>query len=127
MDPNIAELEKELKGVTPVPPEGASDEGRIVGRWAKPQFQRRLLGAGAAVALVTLGLIYYYHGRVSTDDAQVDGHITPVASKIYGNVAEVLVNDNQQVKAGQVMARIDARDYQVKVGQAQAALALAQS
>jgi membrane fusion protein (multidrug efflux system) len=75
---------------------------------------------------VTLALLYYYHNRVSTDDAQVDGHITPVASKIYGNVAKVLVDDNQQVKAGQVLVRIDPGDYQAKVDQAKAALALAE-
>ena len=56
----------------------------------------------------------------------MDGHITPVASKIYGKVAEVLVDDNQHVKAGQVLARIDARDYQAKVDQAKAARALAE-
>jgi membrane fusion protein (multidrug efflux system) len=50
-----------------------------------------------------------------------------VASKVYGNVAEVLVTDNQQVKAGQVLVRIDARDYQAKAAQAKAALALAES
>ena len=66
-------------------------------------------------------------GHVSTDDAQVDGHIIPVSAKIYGNVAEVLVNDNQQVKQGQVLVRIDPRDYQAKVDQARAALAFAES
>ena len=43
--------------------------------------------------------------RVSTDDAQVDGHIAPVSARIYSNVIEVLVNDNQQVKQGQVLER----------------------
>ncbi len=62
-----------------------------------------------------------------TDDAQVDGHITPVASKIYGRVAEVLVLDNQPVKAGQVLVKIDPRDYQAALDQAKAQLALAEA
>jgi membrane fusion protein (multidrug efflux system) len=65
--------------------------------------------------------------HVSTDDAQVDGHIVPVSSKIYSNVVEVLVNDNQQVKQGQVLVRLDPRDYQAKADQLRAAVAVAQS
>jgi membrane fusion protein (multidrug efflux system) len=93
---------------------------------------RRKLWIGlvlAAVILAAAGLFAYMHyqGRVSTDNAQIDGHIVPVASKIYGTVAEVLVNDNQLVKAGQVLVRIDPRDYQARVDQAKAALAYAES
>ena len=75
-----------------------------------------LLGAGGAYAWAHL------NGRESTDNAQIDGHIVPVASKIYGTVSEVLVHDNQRVKAGDVIVRIDARDYQARVDQAKAAL-----
>jgi len=124
MEPNIAEIEKELIPVAPPP---AAENGKQPGRWAAPGFRRAVLGVAAAVGVVIVGLILHYHNRVTTDDAQVDGHITPVASKVYGNVAEVLVTDNQQVKAGQVLVRIDARDYQAKAAQAKAALALAES
>ena len=89
---------------------------------------RRLLAVGGAVALATIvGLFVYYHDRESTDDAQVDGHITPMASKVYGRVSQVLVDDNQPVRAGQVLAKIDPRDYQAAVDQAKAALLLAES
>lgn len=89
---------------------------------------RRLLGAGALVVLVAaLALFLYYRNRESTDDAQVDGHITPIAAKISGRVGEVLVHDNEPVKAGQVLVRIDPRDYQAALDNAKAALALAQS
>ena len=88
---------------------------------------RRGLIIGAIVVVgVSLGLFLYFHNRESTDDAQVDGHITPVASKIYGRVAKVLIDDNQSVKAGQVLVQIDAADYQAAVDQAMAALALAE-
>ena len=89
---------------------------------------RSLLVVGGLVLLAALfALLVYYHNRETTDDAQVDGHITPIASKIYGRVAEVLVTDNEPVKAGQVLVKIDPRDYQAALDQAKAALALAES
>ena len=87
-------------------------------------------GLFAAVVLLAVGSVaawLYYRNRVSTDDAQVDGHLAPVASKIYGSVSEVLVNDNQKVKAGDVLVRIDPRDLETRVNQARAALASAGS
>jgi membrane fusion protein (multidrug efflux system) len=87
-----------------------------------------LLITGGIVALtVIVGLFLYYRQRESTDDAQVDGHITPIAAKIGGRVQQVFVNDNEAVKAGQVLLKIDPRDYQAAVDQAQAALDVAQS
>jgi membrane fusion protein, multidrug efflux system len=92
-----------------------------------PKVKRSLGIAGVVLAAAFLSLLLYYHNRESTDDAQVDGHITPVSSKVYGRVAEVLVNDNEPVKAGQVLVRIDPRDYQATLDQTKAALALAES
>jgi len=69
----------------------------------------------------------HYRDRVSSDDAQVDGHVSAVAPKIAGNVIEVAVNDNQPVKAGQMLVRIDPRDYQARVDLAKASLAQAES
>jgi len=84
---------------------------------------------GALIVLAGIGTYVWIHSldRVSTDDAQVDGHIIPISPKIYGKVLEVMVDDNQQVKQGQVLVRIDPEDFQAKVDQAQAALAVAQS
>src|SRR4249919_3247993 len=63
-------------------------------------------GIGALVlAAAATSAFIYYDGRVSTDDAQVDAHIAPVAPKVSGNIVEVLVDDNQAVKAGQVLLR----------------------
>src|SRR5258708_7597351 len=94
---------------------------------ANPKVKRLLIGGGAVVLTAIAGLFLYYHDRETTDDAQVDGHITPMASKVYGRVAQVLVDDNQAVKAGQVLVKIDPRDYQAALDQAKASLALAES
>jgi len=108
------ELEEPL---VPAPPKGIKN----------PKVQR-FLGLGAIVLVaVAIGLFLYYQNRESTDDAQVDGHITPIAAKISGRVQEVLVRDNEPVKAGQVLVQIDPRDYQAALDNANAALALAQS
>jgi membrane fusion protein (multidrug efflux system) len=79
-----------------------------------------------AVAVGVYAIYMHFRDRVSTDDANVDGHISAIAPKITGNVIEVAVLDNQQVKAGQVLVRIDARDYQAAVDVAKAALAQAE-
>src|SRR5260370_574376 len=92
-----------------------------------PRVRRLLAVGGLALLVAVIGLIVYYHNRETTDDAQVDGHITPIASKIYGRAAEVLVTDNEPVKAGQVLVRIDPRDYEASLDQAKAQLALAES
>ena len=77
------------------------------------------LGAASAYA--------YFARRVSTDDAQVDAHIAPIAAKVSGDVSEILVADNQVVHAGDVLLRIDPRDYQARVDQACAQLVAAES
>ena len=86
-----------------------------------------VLGGGFVLALVALGFWLHFRYRISTDDAQVDGDIYPIAAKISGSVLEVLITDNQHVKAGEVLVRIDPRDYQAKVDQMKAALTLAES
>src|SRR5229473_1053305 len=111
--------------VRPIPEEFLLDEPPK--GLKNPKVRRLLVLGGSVLLLALIGLLAYYHNRESTDDAQVDGHITPVASKIYGRVAEVLVNDNEPVKAGQVLVKIDPRDYQASLDQAKAALALAES
>ena len=79
------------------------------------------------IALAAAGLWLHYRYRVSTDDAQVDGHIGPISSKVSGTVSQVLIENNQHVQAGQVLVRIDPRDYESNLKQARAALALAES
>jgi len=90
------------------------------------KLRTRLILGGFILLAALLGLYLYFHNRESTDDAQVDGHITPIAAKIYGRVAKVQVNDNQAVKAGQVLVQLDPADYQAALDQAKGALALAE-
>ncbi len=92
-----------------------------------PKVQRGLILGGIVLIVVAVAVYLYFHNRETTDDAQVDGHITPVASKIYGRIGRVLVTDNEAVKAGQLLAQIDPGDYQAAADQAKAALGLAES
>ena len=101
---------------------------------AKPAGRlRRLLLAGAAVAALAgaswYGFDYWTVGRflVSTDDAYVRADNTTIAPKVSGYLHEVLVGDNEHVKAGQVLARIDERDFKVALDQARADVAAAQA
>src|SRR3984957_11617062 len=90
------------------------------------KLRQRLIVGGVILLAALLGLYLYFHNRESTDDAQVDGHITPIAAKIYGRVAKVQVNDNQAVKAGQILVQLDPADYQAALDEAKGALALAE-
>jgi membrane fusion protein (multidrug efflux system) len=74
------------------------------------------------VALVAGGVLIwrYYSVRETTDDAQMDGHIDPVSARVSGTVLRVLADDNQLVKAGDLLAELDPRDYEVAVQRARA-------
>lgn len=75
------------------------------------------------------GISKYQHSKhhEETDDAQVSADISPVIPRIAGYVSEIRVDDNQWVKKGDTLMILDNRDYQIKLQQAQAALATAQS
>jgi membrane fusion protein (multidrug efflux system) len=94
----------------------------------------RLAGRGRLIALVGLIVVaavavYFWRtsGRQSTDDAQIDGHITQVSARVGGTVVKVHVKENQVVKAGEVLIELDRRDYEVAVERARADLADAQA
>lgn len=130
MSTKATELEPEKerepeKEVVPPPEEKPAD--RKPSALRNPRMRRALLIAGVVVAIITILLWLYYRNRESTDDAQVNAHIIPIAPRISGSVIDVLVKDNQTVKKGQVLVRLDPRDFQAKLDDAKAALALAQS
>ncbi len=94
---------------------------------------RGLLFASLAVATLAAaadyGWGYWTTGRfqVSTDDAYVKADSTTIAPKVSGHIADVLVADNERVKAGQILARIDDRDFKVSLEQARAQVEAAEA
>jgi membrane fusion protein (multidrug efflux system) len=91
---------------------------------------RRKLIIIAVVTLLVIGAaLFYWHSTFTedTDDAQVDGDLYQVSSRIAGQVIKVYVEDNQEVKAGDLLAEIDPKDFQVALEQAQANLASAEA
>lgn len=88
----------------------------------KKGFMVPLILTFIVVMIGGLGAYYYMSAREETDDAYVDAHISNISSKVGGNVLEVRVNDNEKVKAGQVIVKLDPIDYDVKVAQYNASL-----
>ena len=99
----------------------------LSGRAAAPPLPAaRIAGWWCSAASAYGGLPWYYwHYHISTDDAYITARIAPMSARVPGIVVEVLVNDNQDVKADQVLMRLDPRDYEVAVAQARAAVASA--
>ena len=92
--------------------------------------QPRVRIAVGVLLLAVVGAAIWYWiaaGRESTDDAQVDAHVTPIAARIGGTILRLPVGDNQQVNAGDVLVEIDPRDYQVALEKARAELADAEA
>jgi membrane fusion protein (multidrug efflux system) len=94
--------------------------------------RRRVIVVAGAVVIVA-GLLYggwvWWQSRsqVTTDDAYVEGTVAVVSSKVMGNVVELLVQDNQLVKAGDLLLRLDPRDLRAKRDQAAAAVAVTEA
>jgi membrane fusion protein (multidrug efflux system) len=114
-------------------PTQTAEIAQVAATPAKNGGLRRLLMAGAAVAALAgaswYGFDYWTIGRflVATDDAYVKADNTTVAPKVSGYLHEVLVGDNERVTAGQVLARIDDRDFKVALEQAKADVAAAEA
>ena len=100
-------------------------------QWTKkPKRGRaRIIVPVVLVVLVVAGyfLWQYFGSYESTDDAQIDGHLNAISARISGQVNEVLVDDEQFVKKGDVLVKIDPRDYEVAVAKAEADLADAEA
>jgi len=86
--------------------------------------------AKGAIVVVLLALVvawYIFTGQVTTDDAQVDSHITAMAPQVPGYVVNLLINDNTPVKEGDLLVQIDPREYEAEVAQAKANLDFAEA
>ena len=80
------------------------------------------------VVLILLAVVWYiFTGRVTTDDAQVDCHITAIAPQVPGYVVDLLINDNTPVKLGDLLVQVDPREYEAEVEQAKANLDFAEA
>jgi membrane fusion protein (multidrug efflux system) len=117
-----AQREPGLKTV-PRPVEAAPAPARPGGR---KRIAFMIMGV-ALLGLVALGARRWIFGlsHVSTDNAQVDGHVIPILPKVGGFVAAVRVDENQQVRVGDTLIVLDDRDYAVRLAQAEADLAVA--
>ncbi|SHJ17161.1 HlyD family secretion protein [Propionispora hippei] len=94
------------------------------------KFSPRSIGIGLAALMIFLGAgLYYYFHRcdIATDSATIDGHAVMISPKVQGYVKHVYVQDNQLVKAGEVLLEIDPTDYQIRRDHAKAALAAARA
>ena len=95
----------------------------------QPKSRRRgiLVAVVAVIVVVAIGIWWHSTYSEDTDDAQVNGHLIQVSSRINGQVLKVDVEENQVVKAGDAIAELDPRDYEVAVENAEGALASAQA
>ena len=95
----------------------------------RPRSRRRGIIVIVLALLVLVGLGIWWRSTFSedTDDAQVNGHLIQISARIAGQVLKVDVEENQVVKAGDEIAQLDPRDFQVAVENAEAALASAQA
>src|SRR5438067_1746725 len=85
---------------------------------------KRWLVPAALLATFSAGAWYWLSSGIeSTDDAQIEAHVVPVAAKLAGYVAGVSVDDNQPVKAGDTLLALRTKDFQIHLDNAKAALA----
>jgi membrane fusion protein (multidrug efflux system) len=111
---------------TPTAVQAPPDESTEV---AQPQKRRRgiIILVAAVLALIAAGFWWHSTYYEDTDDAQINGHLIQISSRIAGQVIKVNVEENQQIKKGDVIAELDPRDFEVAVANAKAALASAQA
>lgn len=85
-----------------------------------------------SIVVAVFGLVYFGYrlitaGEETTDDAQIVADVIPLAARVPGQIAKVLVEENQLVKAGQVLIELDTADFEARVRQAEADLAVAKA
>jgi membrane fusion protein (multidrug efflux system) len=116
----------------PIGPSGtASAAGRAgaAGQWLRGHFLL-VFALSLGLALIAASVVYYYTSArfvVSTDDSYIQADSTIVASRVSGYISAVLVQDDQSVRAGEILARIDDRDFRAALDQARADAQAAQA
>jgi len=116
---------------------GSSDSESPQGESARPQSERAaekapatkgkgkkapklMVGLLAVAALIALTVWFLGRGKESTDNAQVEGHVVTVSVRTPGQVAKVLVADNQRVKEGDVLVELDLDELKARLAAAKA-------
>ncbi len=114
--------------LTEIPPVAARAPGERAPATRASRVRRGIILLVVAAG-IAWGLRTWIASRsvVTSDNAQVDGHITPIAPKVQAFVSRVLVEDNQQVKTGDTLVVLDARDLELRLQQVQADLASARA
>ncbi len=119
---------------SPAEPDFGAGDGRpnrprrtVDGVMRRPLLRAALLVALFALAFAGSRFWNYLQSYETTDDAQVDAHISPISSRISGTITGVYVENNQRVKAGQPLVQLDPHDYEVALEQARAQLAQARA
>lgn len=107
--------------------EETHEEAVVLETRRRPLYRRPVFLIVAAAILIIgtiIGVRYWLYARshASTDDAFIDGRVVQLAPKVSGYVSKVYVSDNQQVKEGDLVAELDARDFEARLAQARAAL-----
>src|SRR5262249_332476 len=134
--PTPSERAPNERRIVEVPPERKErpEQGRERGDEARRGLLRRhpfafVIGLGFLNLAAAGGYLHWDYGRhfESTDDAFVASRQFPIAPKVSGYITAVPVTDNQHVAAGDVIARIDERDYRIALDQAQAQVASAEA
>jgi membrane fusion protein (multidrug efflux system) len=110
-------------------PQDGRGPGQVEEEAPEKKSKRKTIAIVVVVILVVLAGLFYWHSTYTedTDDAQVDGDLYQVSSRVVGQVIKVYVEDNQVVHQGDPIADIDPRDLQVALAQAEANLANAQA
>ncbi|HEV2215486.1 MAG TPA: HlyD family secretion protein [Terracidiphilus sp.] len=111
---------------TPTTARPVADESTEV---VQPPSRRRGIVLVVVVVLAVAAAAFWWRSTYTedTDDAQINGHLIQISSRIAGQIVKVDVDENQMVKAGDEIAELDPRDYEVAVENAQAALASAEA
>jgi membrane fusion protein (multidrug efflux system) len=103
------------------------DRAEAVATPSNGRRQRFILLGVAVLAIIAVASYFYFAGKESTDDAQIDGHVNPTAARVGGTVVKLNVRDNQLVKTGDILVQIDPKDYEVALLRARAELANAEA
>lgn len=127
----MEELNANLEDAAPVQPASPAPPPAPAPPAApKRRTNARLLAVVVVLALLGGAIFYYLRYMApyeSTDDASIDGDVTMISSRVSGQVEQVRVHDNEPVQKGQVLLKLDPRDYAAKLAQAHADLAAARS